>query len=429
MPRRVNAGILFCTVLISAVIGTQIIPDGDITIAADAGQNGIISITPVRLYDSRKGIGPLAASPDGTTHAIPTGEHVTAALAARGHDPESVRGVYLNLTVVNPSAAGFVVLHTSDTRVPDTSIINFGPGVTLANSGIVPLRDDTLHATAITPGEPATLDLIVDLLGVIINDETADDTAQRPSRLAITEPRRVLDTRRLSPVGPSEIVTVNLGTTNPTMVNLTLVNDLPDSEETFLSPVTAVSGQPRDVSLVNARAGEIRANNSLLVPDANGDVRLWNGAGSTHVLVDTFAELRDDGSGGRIVMLDEPFRVLDTRPDPLGPGQAEDWDLTDFIISVDSAARSFTPSEVTAAIGNLTATGLERRAGPFPTSSFLTVYAGTGRPPDVSNLNVPERTDIANGGIFPLKNARLSVYNDDGNIHYLMDVTALVVDD
>ena len=46
-------------------------------------------------------------------------------------------GLILNLTVTQPTAAGFVTLYPGGTGVPATSTINFRAGVTRANSAIV----------------------------------------------------------------------------------------------------------------------------------------------------------------------------------------------------------------------------------------------------------------------------------------------------
>ena len=92
-----------------------------------------------------------------------------------------------------------------------------------------------------------------------------------------------------------------------------------------------------------------------------------------------------------------------------------------------------------ALIGNFTATALERPADWFtPVDTFMTAFptpAGTGGPPpEASNLNLVENESVPNMALLKYGGDatdpyRVRVYNYNGFVHYLVDVSAVVLAD
>ena len=80
-------------------------------------------ITPVRVYDSRKGDGAFA---DKETRRVQTGYQ---------------DAVFVNITVVGAKGDGFVTVW-GDGSMPDVSNVNYGAGDTIANSAWVPVAND-----------------------------------------------------------------------------------------------------------------------------------------------------------------------------------------------------------------------------------------------------------------------------------------------
>ena len=77
---------------------------------------------------------------------------------------------------------------------------------------------------------------------------------------------------------------------------------------------------------------------------ADGNISLYNAYGDTHLIIDVLGYLESgrpaDSTTGRVVPLDAPFRVFDTRqPEfgstPLGFGTSESWSFADFANSVN----------------------------------------------------------------------------------------------
>jgi len=411
-------------IVVALAVTVTVRPNHTDAVLADTSASGLIPITPRRMYDSRTTGVALTTSATGTTREIPLGDGITRELAALGEPGLPITGAYINVTVVDPTASGFLTLHPTPSSIPDASIVNFTRGDVIANGSLITLIDGTIHATLITPTGDGAAHIIVDVFAI-----TAEiGTSPSVRHIDLTAPQRLLDTRRSEPVDAGGDTVVPTGSRHPILANVTLINDLPDSAPTFISPGDSRNDQPIDVSFLNATSGQIRANTTLLVPDDNGNIKLHNAAGKSHILVDLVARFTDDDHAGTITFLDEPFRAIETRPRPIGPGQSERWDLTPFLSSLTAQRPGLAANRATALIGNLTTTGFAPRTPVFPTTTFLTVFATDGPPPDVSHINVTDNVDLANNGIFPVTDDSLHIYNHDGTVDYLIDVTAIILE-
>jgi Tol biopolymer transport system component len=112
--------------------------------------------TPCRVLDTRQQ-GPALAS----------GVERTFAVEGLCGIPATARAVVVNVTAVQPTGAGHVVLHPGDLAAPLTSTINFTAGATRANNAILALAFDgtgTLAATPVVAGG-GTVHLILDVSG------------------------------------------------------------------------------------------------------------------------------------------------------------------------------------------------------------------------------------------------------------------------
>jgi hypothetical protein len=123
--------------------------DGSLPI--DDGQ--LRAVTPVRVLDTRSGIGVKAGK-------VQPDQSVIIDLAARV--PAGTSAVVLNVTVADPGSTGYVSLWPSDGPKPATSNLNFTAGLTVPNLVIVPISAD--GSVKIAAAESGT-HLIADLLG------------------------------------------------------------------------------------------------------------------------------------------------------------------------------------------------------------------------------------------------------------------------
>lgn len=115
-------------------------------------------ITPCRIIDTRKqGEGPAILSGD------------TRYVVAKGicGIPTVATSITYNLTVVQPGAAGYVTLYSSDVGRPIASSVNFKAGETRGNAGVVNIAEGypDLAAYVKTSSSTATAHIIIDVTG------------------------------------------------------------------------------------------------------------------------------------------------------------------------------------------------------------------------------------------------------------------------
>ena len=112
-----------------------------------------------------------------------------------------------------------------------------------------------------------------------------------------------------------------------------VVLNLTGTEPTSSTYVTAFPGHlggPPVASNLNLRPGETRPNLVMVGVSPQGTVKLFNFLGSTQLIVDVVARFRgttalDANPAGRVLALDAPIRLVDTRITPgapLGPGRS-----------------------------------------------------------------------------------------------------------
>ncbi|MHA3703820.1 hypothetical protein ACXR2U_16735 [Jatrophihabitans sp. YIM 134969] len=211
-------------------------------------------------------------------------------------------------------------------------------------------------------------------------------------------PQRVLDTRTggNSALGQGRSVVVKAVSTNGVVPNAVVVN-LTAVAPTTTGYLTAYpAGQPLPrTSSINFTGGRTTANLVTVPVAGNGTYVVYNGLGTTDVIVDqlgvyTGATTTPAGRGGGFHPLDEPQRVLDTRSD--GGGQLGGG----FYLTVPvQVAGTDSSTQVAALAVNITVTNT-RSAG------YVTAWDGaTNQPPRVSTLNYVAGQTVANAAIVP----------------------------
>jgi L,D-peptidoglycan transpeptidase YkuD (ErfK/YbiS/YcfS/YnhG family) len=263
--------------------------------------------------------------------------------------------------------------------------------------------------------------------------EAPSVTGSAPVGLAVTSPRRILDTRQgigapAKKIGPKSITTLKVRgvagvPADASVVALNVTIDQP-SVATFLT-VSPSGPQPvPTASNLNAHAGDVRAALVLARIGADGSVRIANENGEAHLIADVVGFGSPTVKGGFEART--PSRVLDTRiglgmanaasSAPIGANTVLDLPLTGV------------PPNATAVVMNVTATGATQ-----PT--FITAYAANGAAPDVgrpdtSTVNVRPKQDTANLAIVPLGIGNVvRFYNSAGDTQLIADVFGFVLGD
>jgi hypothetical protein len=335
----------------------------------DSGASTFTPVTPVRLVDTRNGIG--------ASGRVAPGRQVVLQLADGVIVPADATAAVLNVTAVDPSAAGFVTVYPCSDSVPDTSTLNYVRGQTVANTTIAALSG----AGQLCVWTFAETDILVDITGWLGPTGT--------SRLTPIGPTRVVDTRsgiggRRLTAGATMTVDLN-GKIPPGATAVALnVTGVTASSPGYMT-VFPCSGAVPNTSTVNYAAGEARPNNTI-VGLADGRVCIYTYA-ATEVLVDLLGAY---GPSGLAYEPTPPIRVLDTRRSgTLGAGGDVGYGVG------APALGGQTPG---AAYVNVTAAN-------HTVAGYVTTYDCITRR-ETSTVNQKVGQDAANGAIVPLVGLR-----------------------
>jgi hypothetical protein len=370
------------------------------------------SPAPTRLVDSRVRLGWPIVGP------ARAGAPVSVPVAGAAGIPGHASAVAMNVTVTQPTAPAFVTVYPSGTPQPVASNLNVGAGQTAANMVLARLGAGGRVDVAVSAG---SAHVIIDVVGWF--GSRATTTATSP--LAVQVPARVLDTRNPAlaqgqrRVGPGQSIEVQVVPPHrgiaAVVANLT---GIAPSAATFVTAYPAHRARPT-ASCLNLVAQEVRANLAVVAVSREGRVRLYNAAGWVHLALDVFAmfplEVVGEAVTGRVVPLDRPVRLVDTRASggPLrGPG-SRTHQVPAFAVGV--------PGRISGVVVNLTATAASAQ-------THLTLYAPDRPRPPTSNVNVVPGRTVPNLAVVRLDGERrLAVFNPIGQVHYLVDVAAVVL--
>ena len=332
-------------------------------IAAAAGKV-VTMAQPTRVLDSR-------GKAVGTTRGAKTGDVV---LDLSGKVPDQAKAVLLNVTVTDPTAKGFVVVHPEGTATPETSNVNFVKGQTQANEVAVALP---ASRKVVLKVDSAKADLIADLIGYVVEGDVAGAGAVT----ALDKPVRALDTRESATKRRTGEVQVDLGSSVPADATSAVLNvTLQGADRRGFAVVYPTGSQKPGTSNVNTERGLTQANEVLTRIGTDRKVSVFVDSTTTSVIVDVVGYVSPKGS--RFVALGAPQRAVDTR---VGRGADKGQKAGEFQIARPVGV----PAEATAVILNVTATRGSK-------SGFVTVYPGGSAQPATSNVNFPAGVNQAN---------------------------------
>ena len=105
--------------------------------AASSVPSSMVTVDPARILDTRDPLNVGLADPfvSAVSQKLQVTGSVATSTGPRTVVPSGATGVLLNVTVVRPTAAGFVSIRPGDaTGAPSTSSLNFGAGATVPNA-------------------------------------------------------------------------------------------------------------------------------------------------------------------------------------------------------------------------------------------------------------------------------------------------------
>lgn len=144
---------------------------------------GYVQFGPHRVLDTRPG-----ADNTGLSGLFVNGQHRLIQIAGVAGLPSSgIVAVTGNITVVRPSAKGYVTLGPDPTDTPGQSTINFKAGDIRANNVVVPVNPDGTLSAVYIGSANATLNLVLDISGYF--------TASGGAQYNTLNPARIMDSR------------------------------------------------------------------------------------------------------------------------------------------------------------------------------------------------------------------------------------------
>jgi len=418
----------------SAAAGSARAQLGDIhdTIAQYPGYGEYVGVDPVRVLDTRSGVG-------GSAGTAAAGQRINVDATAPATVPDDAWAIAVNVTVTEPDTAGFLTAVPGDAAFTDSkgqplaSNLNFAADQTVPNLVVVGVFGDRMLSTQISAG---SAHVVMDVVGYFIGTG-----AERGARLGSVTPTRVADSRTglgviggAGALGPGTTVldlsSVPAGATGVAL-NVTATEG---TEASFLTVYSGDVAAAPDASSLAVAPRVSRPNLVFTRVPANRQVNVFNFAGNVHIAVDlvgVFTAEPDDSTTGRVIARGTPYRSYDTRVDgvPLG---ANAISVDFYSVNVEVGA------DVQAAILNVTVTaGTE--------SSYLSVYpatgsSGKGGPPNASVVNwapgevSPNLAIVRLGPVIPDDNdpgtdpkQLVGVFNFAGRVHFLFDEFAYVL--
>ena len=236
----------------------------------------LVPLVPSRLLDTRNAIGAPLGRRSWARNDRPAGDR------ARWRAGRRRQAVVLNVTAVQPVSGGYVSVWPSGEAQPVISNLNYDAGRNVANLVVCKLGAGGRVSLFVDSGD---LDLLADVVGYF---------APEGASLVAIAPARLLDTRNAigaprNVVGPeSEIALAVAGvggvapTARAVVLNVTATDATTD---TFVTVYPDGVVRP-DASSLNVSAGGAIANLVVAKLGDNGQVRLFNSAGSLNLIAD-----------------------------------------------------------------------------------------------------------------------------------------------
>jgi hypothetical protein len=162
---------------IGAAVAVTAGAGGLVSVGAEEASSSFVPIEPVRVLDTRNGVD--VGLPGPFTSPSPQDLDVTGTIATTSGSeivvPDGATGVSLNVTVVNPSANGFISVRPADAPgTPTTSNLNFAAGDIVPNAVTVAVPTVGADAGRIEISYDAygkvgpTTDILVDVVGYYV---------------------------------------------------------------------------------------------------------------------------------------------------------------------------------------------------------------------------------------------------------------------
>ena len=383
------------------------------TVAAPTAGSDYTPITPVRVLDTRNGIGT-----GGTTTPVGAGKTLTLKVAGVGQIPTNATAVALNFTATDETVGGHLTVYPAGNTVPATSTLDYGKNQNIANTAIVTVGQN--GEIELDNASTGTADFIADASGYF--------TATKTDGYQSLGPVRLLDTRT-STGGHDAPLTA----TDPVKLKVAGVGGVPADAKAVVLNLTVATptaagyikaypdgGAVPVVSNVNFVADQTIPNAAIVPVGADGDIDIaLTGAGSARMVVDVNGYFSGNtGEAASALVTYAPNRYLDSRTIPNGTMVPDSW----YALPLGTDFWGNLMPSITGILTNTTVTGTTAQGN---LTVFPEVLGAQGYPipPSTSSLNFPAKATVQNMVIgAPGTDGNLDFLNESaGNIQLIVD--------
>jgi hypothetical protein len=359
-----------------------------------------VALTPARITDTRPG----SQFPNAGKTLGPGATLNVQVDGAGGVPATGVSAAVLNVTAVNPTEASFLTLFPAGTIQPVVADLNFAAGEILANLVTVPVGSEggvTIFNHA------GTTDVVVDVEGYYTT------SPQQTGLYDPVPPKRIFGSSQVGGVigaGASQSVTVTGGSTGVPVGASAIVANVTAAGSTqagfltvYPAPATGLPTPPTAAN-VTFSAAQIVGNRVTIPVGANGQIEVYNHAGSVNVDVDLYGYYTGvEGQLGSAFTTLTPTRFTDTRVGTNGS----------ILGAVSSETFTFSsegvPSTATALASNVTVV-----AGSG--SGYLTIYpVNDSAPPVVGDVNFTPNSVDQDFALAPLISGSTKIFNSSAD--------------
>jgi hypothetical protein len=388
-----------------------------------SGPPGALSpLPPSRICDTRSGnpsnLSGGAAQCDG--HTLTQGTPLTVQVAGLGGVPPSgATAAVLNVTVTDPTSAGYLTVYPAGEVAPLASNLDFAVGETVAN--LVEVGLGAQGQVEVVTNATST-DVTMDVEGYVAPPTVAGEGLYQP----LAAPTRICDTRQAQPanqctgktLGPQGALTIQVtGLAGVPLGAVAVAANVTVTDTTAPSYLTVFPGGTRPTaSNLNWMPGATVPNLTVSALSPGGALTVFNDAGSADVVVDVLGYYTPaGGSGTQFNPLTTPTRICDTRQ-AAPANQCSGKTLgAQGTLTIQVTGLAGVPQGAVAVAVNVTVTDTT-------TTSYLTVYPG-GATPLASSLNWSPGQTVPNLVLAALSSTgTLTLYNAQGATDLVVDV-------
>jgi carboxypeptidase T len=358
--------------------GTDLITDVTGYFVAGGAGASYTPVEPVRLLDTRAAVGLSGRFVSGTVRSVQ--------IAGRGGLPDDVEAVTVNVTVIQPTSAGYVSVGPEMTASPRTSTLNVPRNDTRANGTTVALNDDGRLEAVFKGAGSARTHLVFDVTGYFVSGDG--------DRFVPVDPVRLADSR--VPTGIAGSLQDGVPRSLP------VVGDVVPAEASAVVLNVTITGQSSSgyvtvgpeadpspaFSTLNIPRGDTRANGTTVALDDEGRVvAVFDGASGSraHIIVDVLGYYLP-GDEGATYFPRTPVRLLDTR---VGQGLGHLF-ASGLPRAVQVTGRGGVHDQAIAVTANVTM--LDQTS-----AGYVSVGPDVDSSPDTSTINAPLGDVRANG--------------------------------